>query len=99
VRHCYEQALTLYRALGNKQYESSMLSRLGAWSAQNGLPQKALERYQQALSVAGAKGDKYGEAEALRNISVLYDQMGKYRQGAAYYGQYLEAMKTANAQR
>ncbi len=64
----YEQALQLYRNIGDRGSEGSTLNNVGFVYQSLGDNQKALEYYNQALPVLRDAGDRSGEARTLSNI-------------------------------
>ena len=64
----YQQALSLFRAVGDRGGEATTLNNIGGvWSAL-GEKDKALDFYNQALPLRRAVGDRGGEATTLNNI-------------------------------
>ena len=63
-----EQALVLYREVGDRQGEGGTLNGLGAVARAFGQYPQALDYYQQALGIIRKIGDRAGEGTILNNI-------------------------------
>jgi CHAT domain-containing protein/Flp pilus assembly protein TadD len=85
----YEQALPLYRAVGDRQSEAITLNNIGYIYDALGEKPKALEYYNQALPIFRATGDKAGEAMTLNNMGVVYDALGEKPKALEYLNQSL----------
>ena len=85
----YKQAVPVYRALGDKQGEATMLTNIGG--AYDSLSQylKALEFYNRALPIFRALGNKEGEAAALGNIGAAYWKSSQSAKALEFYNQAL----------
>jgi len=68
---------------------SKFLTNQGMMYQNLGDYQKALDYYQQALTIDRKIGDKGGEGADLMNIGVVYDNMGYYQKALDYYQQAL----------
>jgi CHAT domain-containing protein len=97
----YQQALAIIRELiagttdptdlrSYRLGEGRTLNNVGAVYASLGDPLAALERYQQALAVAQAVGDRRGEMTSLANVASAYNEMGDYTGAVPLYQQALE---------
>jgi len=85
-----EQALTLYRKLGDRAGEAKALNSLGlVWERLGRYPQAA-EHHQQALDLFGELGDRAGEAKALNNLGHIWGRLGRYPQAAEHHQQALD---------
>ncbi|HEY9639765.1 MAG TPA: CHAT domain-containing protein [Coleofasciculaceae cyanobacterium] len=67
----WEQALQLYRAIGDRNSEGWALTKLGNAYLSLSQYDKAIEAYQQALSIFQATGDRDGQGLLLANIGKL----------------------------
>jgi CHAT domain-containing protein/Flp pilus assembly protein TadD len=85
----YNQALPLFRAVGNKSGEATTLNNIGLVYDSLGEKQKALDYYDQALSLFRAVGNKSGEATTLNNIGRVYDSLGEKQKALDYFNQAL----------
>jgi len=81
----WEQALKLYRELGDRQRESDALGNLGKDYNSLGQYAKAIEYHQQALTIALTIGDRKGESLALGNLGNAYTSLGQYAKAIEYY--------------
>ncbi|MCA2703613.1 MAG: CHAT domain-containing protein, partial [Microcystis sp. M038S2] len=85
----YQQALPLWRAVGDRTGEAVTLNNIGVVYNALGEKQKALDYYQQALPLSRAVGDRTGEATTLNNIGLVYDDLGEKQKALDYYQQAL----------
>ena len=85
----YQQALPLWRAVGDPSGEASTLNNIGKVYSDLGEKQQALEYYQQALPLSRAVGDRTNEARLLNNIGAVYSALGEKEQALEYYQQAL----------
>jgi tetratricopeptide (TPR) repeat protein len=85
----YEQALHLYREVGDRAGEAATLNNIGLVYNGLGDRRQALTNYQQALPIAREVGDRAGEAATLNNIGGVYAGLGDARQALTYYQQAL----------
>ncbi len=91
--HCWQQALTLYRKLGNRQREAECLGNLGNSFYLQGNYDRAIEYHQQDMTLARKIGDREGEAYSLNNLGRVYESQHKYHQAIEYYEQSLVAAR------
>jgi CHAT domain-containing protein/Tfp pilus assembly protein PilF len=85
----YEEAVLLFRSIGDRRYESAALYNVGLAYAALGEQQKAIESYNQALTIVRAMGDRDNEATTLHNIGLVYDSLGEKQKALDYYNQAL----------
>ncbi len=90
-----EEALPLFRTLGDKSGEAQALNTLGYIFFSLGQTQKGLELSEQALAIRSATGDQLGQAESLANIGVGYAFLGDRRKALEYYSRALPLQKAA----
>jgi CHAT domain-containing protein/tetratricopeptide (TPR) repeat protein len=83
----FEEALTLWRQLGDRQGELRMLARLGKEYLNIGEPQKALKYIREAFPLAQALGDRYQEAELLLDFGKVYHRQNESQKALAAYDQ------------
>ncbi|WP_081594674.1 CHAT domain-containing protein [Allocoleopsis franciscana] len=95
----FEEALPLYRAVGDRQSESLILNEIGYIYSDLGEKQKALEYYNQSLPLRRAAGDKRGEAVTLNNIGRVYSDLGEKQKALEYYNQSLPLRRAAGDKR
>jgi len=80
----YEEALSLWRALGDSSREATTLDFMGITYGWLGQSESALSYYTQALSLFRAMGDSEGEGGTLNNIGQAYRALGKKRKALEY---------------
>jgi CHAT domain-containing protein/tetratricopeptide (TPR) repeat protein len=85
----YEEALSLYRSVGDKAREAVTLNNIGGVYSDLGQKQKALDYYNQSLPLRRAVGEKAGEARTLNNIGGVYSDLGQKQKALDYYNQSL----------
>jgi CHAT domain-containing protein/Flp pilus assembly protein TadD len=85
----FEEALPLYRAVGDSRSEAFTLGYIGYIYDALGEKQKALEFYNQSLPLSHATGDKAGEAVTLNNIGKVYSDLGQKQKALEFYNQSL----------
>jgi tetratricopeptide (TPR) repeat protein len=85
----WEEALPLYRAVGDKKGEAVILLGIGRVYSDLGQKQKALSFYNQALLLRRVTGDKKGEATTLNNIGLVYSDLGQKQKALDYFNQSL----------
>jgi len=85
----YEEALKLFRAVGDRRGEAVILNNIGKVYSALGEQQKALEYYNQSLPLTRATGDRRGEAVMLTNIGKVYSALGEQQKALEYYNQSL----------
>ena len=72
----YEQALPIFREVGDRAGEAATLNNIGGCTHDRGDYQGALGYYEQALPIRREVGDRAGEATTLNNIGVVHDRRG-----------------------
>ncbi len=85
----YEEALPLWRAVGDLNGEADTLNAIGYVYHSLGELRKALDPYSQALQIYRAAGNRVGEAITLGNIGVAYDSLGEKQKALDFYNQAL----------
>ncbi len=83
----FEEALTLWRQLGDRQGELRMLARLGREYLNIAEPLKALSYFQEALPLARALGDRYREANLLLGFGGVYYRQNESQKALDAYNQ------------
>ncbi|PSB39854.1 hypothetical protein C7B67_29220 [filamentous cyanobacterium Phorm 6] len=86
----WEQALTIYREIGNRQGEAASLGNLGLAYNSIGQYQKAIKFYEQSLDIDRKIGNREGEAISLGNLGIAYQSLEQYQRAIKFYKQYLE---------
>ncbi|MBD2207646.1 CHAT domain-containing protein [Calothrix sp. FACHB-1219] len=85
----FEQALTIYRQIKNRQGEGRTLKGIGNVYYDLGDYKQAITYQQQALDIAQAINDRDLAARALNNLGSNYRALGDLPQAIAYYQQAL----------
>ena len=85
----WEQALSFWQKLGNKEQQAVINLALGRVYDLLGFKPKALEHYNQALTLYQVLKDRAGEANTLNNIGAVYDALGEKQKALDYYQQAL----------
>jgi CHAT domain-containing protein/tetratricopeptide (TPR) repeat protein len=84
-----QEALKIYRQLGNRHKEATSLYGLG-WAYDDlGQLGRAIESYQASLVIAREIGDRWLEATDLNLLGYAYLQLGQYRQALQFNQQSL----------
>ena len=86
----WEQALTIYREIGNRKGEAASLGNLGAAYHSLGQYQKAIDFQQQSLEIEREIGNRQGEANSLGNLGLVYDSLGQYQKAINFHQKSLE---------
>jgi len=86
----WEQALTIYQEIGDRQGEANSLGNLG--TAYNSLGQyhRASKFLEQSLEISLEIGDRLAQANSLGNLGIGYYSLGQYHKAIKFYQQYLE---------
>ncbi len=85
----FNQALPIFRNLGERNGEALVLNDTGPAYAALGQKQKALDAYNQAIALWRELGNRQGEALTLNNIGRLYNDLGEHQTALDYYNQAL----------
>ncbi|MFB2937945.1 tetratricopeptide repeat protein, partial [Aerosakkonemataceae cyanobacterium BLCC-F154] len=89
----FEQALVIYREIGDKRGEGVTLSYIGTVYDSLGQYPKALEFFSQALAIYREVGNKAYEGTVLHNIGNVYKNLGQYPKALEYLSQSLAIFK------
>ncbi|HBK62916.1 MAG TPA: hypothetical protein DD000_05125, partial [Cyanobacteria bacterium UBA11166] len=92
----WEDALPLYRELGDRYWQSFTLTWIGSIYDDLGEKQKSLNYYNQALPLIQSLGDPVGEAAILNNIGKLYIELGQKQKALDYLNQALPLFQAVN---
>jgi tetratricopeptide (TPR) repeat protein len=84
-----EEALPQWREIGDRFAEGQTLDNIGFLLWRLGAPAKAIEYYNQALSIRQEIKDQEGEGETLNNIAASYSALGKKEQALEHYNRAL----------
>jgi tetratricopeptide (TPR) repeat protein len=85
----YEQALVIFREIGDRRGEGASLGNLALAYTSLGEEGKAFELYEQQLAIAREIGDRKGESSSLGNLGLAYAALGKFEQAIGFYVQRL----------
>ncbi|MEM6435697.1 MAG: tetratricopeptide repeat protein [Cyanobacteria bacterium P01_D01_bin.115] len=85
----WEQALELYRQIGDRQWEANSLGNLGITYRNLGSYRRAIDYLEQTLTITREIGDRQGEANSLGNLGLAYDSLGDYRRAIDFQEQSL----------
>jgi CHAT domain-containing protein/Tfp pilus assembly protein PilF len=85
----FEQALGIYKVLGDRQSERTTLNNIGFVYKSVGHYAQALKYFEQALIIGKEVGDKAGEGIILHNIGAVYNSLGQYADALKFYEQAL----------
>jgi len=81
----YEEALRMWKAIGNPSGQAETLNVLGLiFHLMKSDPAKARQHYEKALEISRAAGERRSEAESLNNLARVYEKLGE-RQNALDY--------------
>jgi tetratricopeptide (TPR) repeat protein len=84
-----EEALPLWREVGDRFQEAQTLDSIGFLFWLLGGPAKGIEYYNQALAIRREIEDRHGEGETLNNMAAAYSALGKKEQALEYYNRAL----------
>ncbi|MFB2924063.1 tetratricopeptide repeat protein [Aerosakkonema funiforme] len=88
----FEEALSIVRSSGNssfKQLEAIALIGIGSAYDSLGEKQKAIDYFNQVLSLSPTLGNRQIEANAKSSIAAVYSDLSQYQQALEYYNQVL----------
>ena len=91
----FEQALAIYREVGERTGEATALNSLGSGRLALGDARSAIEHYEQALAIYREVGNRIGEANALNSIGTGYNALGEAREAIGYFEQALDIYREA----
>jgi len=86
----WEQALVIYRQIGDRGGEAASLGNLGNAYQSLGQYQQAIAFQQQSLDIARDIGNRRGERTSLRSLGTAYDSLGEYQRAIEFYQQSLD---------
>ncbi|TAG65462.1 MAG: CHAT domain-containing protein [Oscillatoriales cyanobacterium] len=85
-----EQALTIYREIGDREGEAGSLGNLGTAYHSLGQYHRAIEFHEQLLEISREIGHRQGEGVSLGNLGNAYNALGQYHRAIEFHKQYLE---------
>ena len=86
----YENALDIYRMIGDAQGEGNALGNMGDVSIRLGDYDKAMVFYEKSLELYRKVGYASGEGKMLGNMGIAYADRGEYEKAIGYYKKQLE---------
>jgi tetratricopeptide (TPR) repeat protein len=89
ARDHYQQALAIYREIGNREGEAIQLGNLGLCDAMLGQISTAQDHHQQALAIHREIGNRKGEATVLGNLGLCDETLGQISTARDHYQQSL----------
>jgi CHAT domain-containing protein/tetratricopeptide (TPR) repeat protein len=95
----YEEALSLWQAIGDRSSEAMTLNNIGLVYNSLGDNQKALDFYAQSLPLRRAVGDRNGEAVTLNNIGLAHYSLGDSRKALDFFTQSLPLLRAVGDRR
>ncbi len=94
----YEEALPLWRSLGDRKQEANTLIVIGFCHSSLGGYQKALDSYSNALTLSQAAGDRSGAALGLYRIGSIHDHLGEPQKALDFYDRALSIYQSIHDQ-
>jgi tetratricopeptide (TPR) repeat protein len=85
----YEQALPIYREVGDRAGEANTLNNIGMVHHDRGEGQTALGLYEEALPILQEVGDRAVEAAVLNNFGLVHHDRGDFQAALDYFEQAL----------
>ncbi len=85
----YQQALIIFREIGDRSGEGTALGHLGTAYRNLGQVEQALAHYQQGLVIFREIGDRRNEGSALGDLGTAYADLGQVEQALDHYQQAL----------
>lgn len=89
----YEEAIPLWRVVGDRAGEAGTLNILGTVHQRLSNDSRALDYFEQALTLRRVIGDRLGEAITLSNIGSVYHRLDEKPKALEYYEQALKLQK------
>jgi CHAT domain-containing protein len=86
--------LALRRAVNNREGEAVTLNNIAFCYSKLGDKQKALDYYNQSLSIHRSVGNPRQQASTLRNIGALYQDLGETQKALAYFTEGMQLSRT-----
>ncbi|MBD2003868.1 MULTISPECIES: CHAT domain-containing protein [Cyanophyceae] len=89
-----QQALVIFREIGDRQGEANSLMGLGGAYGYLGQYQQAIESYQQALAIQRELGDRRGEAYSLGGLGSAYGSLRQHQQAIESHQTHQQAIES-----
>ncbi len=90
----YLLSLEIWKRLGNRQYQGSIVNNLGAIYLALAEYEKAISYFEQALIFQKESGNVYGAANTLHNLANSYSELKNYKKAENYYRQAIAIQET-----
>ncbi|MFJ4782137.1 AfsR/SARP family transcriptional regulator [Streptomyces sp. NPDC088794] len=91
----HQQALALYRRIGNRTGEARNLTNQGVLHELRGQYRQALDCHGQAVTLFRQTGDPGGQADALNNLGIIHELLHEYEAAADNHRQALALYQEA----
>ena len=95
----YQDAVTLWRGVGERQRVADALSALGVTFSSLNEHQQARDQYKEALAIRRELGDRAGEANALNSLGLVHNSLREHQQAIGFYEQALAIRREAGDER
>ncbi|MEP6516674.1 CHAT domain-containing protein [Microcoleus vaginatus] len=86
----WEQALTIYREIGDRAGEANYFGNLGIAYRFLGQSHRAIEFLEQSLDISREIGDRVGEAHSLGNLGNAHQSLEQYHRAIEFHQQSLD---------
>jgi tetratricopeptide (TPR) repeat protein len=86
---CWQQCLSIYQAIQDRQGEANSLGNLGSAYRSLGQYEKAITFHEHSLAISREIGYRQGEANALVNLRLAYGSLGQYEKAITFHEQHL----------
>jgi len=90
---CYDQALEIYREIGDRRGESGTLNNLAIVARSQGDFAASKVHHEQALSIKRKTGDRWGEGASLNGLGLVFADQGDYASARIYLEQALRIFR------
>jgi CHAT domain-containing protein len=84
-----QQALSLWRELGDRYWEADTLDLIGKDNSDSGKNDQAIDAYNQALQIRRELKERYGEFNTLNGLGRVSYELNRYEKAIEYYQQSL----------
>ncbi|WP_346137951.1 caspase, EACC1-associated type [Streptomyces coeruleofuscus] len=81
----FQEALTIYQALGSRSGQAGAMQGLGEIHRLQGRDEEATAAYQEALAIFQALGDRLGQAYVTQGLGEIHQAQGRYEEATAAY--------------
>jgi tetratricopeptide (TPR) repeat protein len=95
----FEQALVLFREIGDRSWEGAVLGNLGYAYLVLGQFERAIKLFEEALVIAREINDREGEGVWLGSLGDAYHELGQFERTIKFYEQALAIAREMNNRR